>query len=349
MNTNELKTAIRAAVAMKRPLMIWGQPGIGKSMVVQEVAQEHGRCIDFRAPMHDTVDMMGLPSTENGRTVWNRPDFIPTDGEGILFIDELPQASPAMQAALSQLILDRRCGSHKLGDGWSIVAAGNRQTDKCGTHRMLEHIKSRMIHVALDVDVNAWCQWAIANNIKPEVIGFIRFKSDALASFDPSKNERAYPCPRAWQAVSELLSVKTNGGESTPENMPNVAQKRLKGLISGNIEHELIAGTVGDGTAADFMAYLQLARELPNPDAVLLDPMNAQLPESPGAKWAIATTLAMRATVDNFQAVLQYVTRLGDEFSVLTVCSMSARKEWPELCTTQAFTLWSIENKDVLT
>ena len=111
-------------------LMIWGAPGIGKSSVVQMVAQQHDLdLIDLRISQLAPTDLRGLPVPENNKAKWYPPEFLPTEGKGILFLDEINMAPPAIQGIAQQLILDRRVGSYEVPEGWFIWGAGNRKED----------------------------------------------------------------------------------------------------------------------------------------------------------------------------------------------------------------------------
>ena len=121
----------------------------------------------------DPVDLRGLPSVRGDVAHWCPPSFLPTEGEGILFLDELNAAPPLVQAACYQLVLDRRVGEYVLPDGWTVVAAGNRETDRAVTHRMPSALANRFVHLDFSVDVAAWLQWAESAGVGEEVLAFI--------------------------------------------------------------------------------------------------------------------------------------------------------------------------------
>ena len=109
-------------------LMIWGAPGIGKSSVVEAVAKEKGiELIDLRISQLAPTDLRGIPVPKDDKACWYPPEFLPTSGKGILFLDEINMAPPAVQGIAQQLILDRKVGSYKVPDGWFIWRAGNRK------------------------------------------------------------------------------------------------------------------------------------------------------------------------------------------------------------------------------
>lgn len=234
----------------RRPIFIWGPPGVGKSSIVRQVHKELGiDFVDLRLGLLEPVDLRGVPFLKNNhngeRTVfWARPTFIPSDGEGILFLDEFNVAVPAVQAAAYQLLLDRRVGEHKLGDGWYIVAAGNRETDAAVVYRMPTPNKSRLLHFELEVNVEDWTQWALQNGIHEAVIGFVNYRKDLLLNFDPKSKEKTFPCPRTWEFTSDLLQL-------------------------GFDDHETIASAVGIGAATEFLAFYELRDKMPDIDGII--------------------------------------------------------------------------------
>ena len=128
---NEAKRSIRKCIKIQRPVFMWGPPGIGKSDIVKQIADEFNRpVIDVRLSLWEPTDIKGIPyyNSQANTMSWAPPSELPTDPDSnaILFLDELNSAAPATQAAAYQLILNRRVGTYILPKGVSIVAAGNR-------------------------------------------------------------------------------------------------------------------------------------------------------------------------------------------------------------------------------
>jgi len=139
MRSKDITETLGALVDQKLPTFLWGAPGIGKSSVVKQVAEAKGiGFIDLRLSLMDPTDLKGIPFYENRahQAVWAPPSFLPREGSGILFLDELNTAAPSVQASAYQLILDRRVGEYELPEGWAIVAAGNRENDRGVVYRM---------------------------------------------------------------------------------------------------------------------------------------------------------------------------------------------------------------------
>lgn len=340
MRPTQVVQALGYLVAANQPVMIHGSPGVGKSDVVRQVARENDmEMIDLRLSQLDPVDLRGVPSvdTKKKQTSWNVPDFLPRDGKGILFLDEINSAAQATQAAAYQLVLDRKLGDYELPKGWAIVAAGNRSTDRAIVNQMSTALKNRFTHLNYEVNNDDWCEWALKNNVAVEVLGFIRFRPMHLNEFEQrndSREERervqrlkdaqAFATPRSWEFMSRVVQQKPN-----PE-----------------IEYELYSGIVGEGCAAEFMGYLKYYRDLPNLDALLMNPGKAKVPEEPATLYALATGLATKATTDNIERVVQYALRLPAEFQVLLMKDAIVRDN--SLTNTKAFNEWAIKNADVM-
>jgi len=325
MKASQIKSSLVSAIAARRPAFIWGSPGIGKSQVVAQVAKEKNMDLrDVRAVLLDPVDLRGLPVIKEGRANWVIPDFLPDDGQGILFLDELNAAPVLVQAACYQLILDRKLGDYTLPKDWIVFGAGNKETDRAITSRMSTATSSRFTHLYFDVDLNDWVDWALDSQIESEVVAFIRFRPGLLHSFDPAKNEKSFPCPRTWEFVSDFLKVK-------PDK---------------DVEFELICGIVGEGAATEFFAFLKMFRDLPDLDGILVDPKGASVPKDPGALYAVAGGLARKSSDSNFGRIIEYANRLPVEFSVLLV--RDSIKLNADVAKTKAFIDWSARNSEVL-
>lgn len=143
---NKAKASIRRALVKKRPIFLWGPPGIGKSDVVEQVTNDlpNSLLIDIRLSLWEPTDIKGVPYFDSniGKMVWGAPEELPDEELAalydhiVLFLDEMNSAAPAVQAAAYQLILNRRVGNYKLPDNVVIIAAGNREADKGVTSRM---------------------------------------------------------------------------------------------------------------------------------------------------------------------------------------------------------------------
>ena len=323
MKASAISDALRVLVVARQPVFVWGGPGVGKSAVVGQLADTLKVPLqDVRALLLDPVDLRGLPFLgADGRSKWATPEFLPREGTGILFLDELNAAPAMVQASCYQLVLDRKLGEYTLPDGWAIIAAGNRDSDRGATTRMPTPLRNRFVHLEFEVDVQEWSEWAIQAGIRPEVIAFLRFRPELLSAFDRDAN--AFPSPRSWEFVSRILD------SLDPQSDPS-------------IEHEVIAGAVGTGAATEFSGFLRMFRELPNIDAILLNPLQEPVPEIAAAQYAVASALARCASDTNFDRICLYLSRLPTEFRVLCVRDATLRD--PAIRCTAGYVKFAVEN-----
>jgi hypothetical protein len=134
-----------------------------------------------------------------------------------------------------------------LPEGVSIVAAGNRETDRGVTYRMPSPLANRMIHIEMSVHFEDWLSWATKNEIHPDVVGYLSFAKQDLYDFDPNSSSRGFATPRSWSFVSEVIDDALDSTQMT----------------------DLIAGAVGEGLAVKFQAHRKIASKLPMPEDIL--------------------------------------------------------------------------------
>ena len=250
------KTAIKAvtkALSKRRPLFLWGAPGIGKSEIMQFIGNTTDReVIDIRLPLWEPTDIKGMPfyNPKKGAMEWAPPVELPVDADSkaIIFLDELNAAPPAVQAAAYQLVLNRRVGTYVLPKGVDIVAAGNRDSDRGVTYRMPKPLANRFLHLEMKPDFDDWFDWATLNKVHEDVVGYLGFAKQDLFDFDPKSSSHAFATPRSWSFVSDLLDDDD---------------------LDSDTLMDLVSGAVGDGLAVKFMAHRKIAGKLPKADDIL--------------------------------------------------------------------------------
>jgi len=256
LSPNSAKASIKHAIAKRRPIFLWGPPGIGKSDVVHQIGEYmNAHVIDVRLSLWEPTDIKGIPyfDSNQSKMVWAPPAELPDEALAakheniILFLDEMNSAAPAVQAAAYQLILNRRVGQYRLPDNVFIVAAGNREADKGVTYRMPSPLANRFVHLEMTVNFDDWFQWAVNHNIHRDVVGFLTFSKKDLYDFDPKSPSRSFATPRSWSFVSELLDDE----------------------LDSNTLTDLVSGAVGEGLAVKFMAHRKVASQMPNPTDIL--------------------------------------------------------------------------------
>ena len=209
----QARKAMLTAFKAKRPIFLWGPPGIGKSEVVAEIAEElGGAIIDLRMAQMEPTDIRGIPyfNKDINKMDWAEPVDLPSEEFAkqypivVLFLDEMNSAPPAVQAAGYQLILNRRVGKYFLPDNVVIVAAGNRDSDKGVTYRMPMPLANRFVHLEMRPDFTSWQNWAVNKGIHKDVVGYLSFAKNDIYDFDAKSSSRAFATPRSWCFVSDL-------------------------------------------------------------------------------------------------------------------------------------------------
>ena len=281
---------------LKVSTMIWGAPGIGKSSIVQQIAQKHKiDFVDVRLSQLAPTDLRGLPVAEEGISKWYPPEFLPQTGKGILFLDELNMAPPAMQGVAQQLILDRRVGSYTVPEEWYVWAAGNRKEDRAAVFDMPSPLANRFLHLDVEPDFESFKAYALATRVHEQIIAFLSFRTTLLHKIDHQKP--AWPSPRSWVIASKLHRVGLD-----------------------------IAPAVGQGTAAEFNAFIELYKNLPNLSLILAGQgYNIPFSQEPSVRYATTIGLAVRAE------------SASQAYNAFTWISQAATAEWVQLFAVDLF------------
>jgi len=273
------KKAIRKGFAKRRPIFLWGPPGIGKSDIVKQLGEDIGaHVIDVRLSLWEPTDIKGIPYFDSNDSTmrWAPPSELPDatlaskHKQIILFMDEMNSAAPAVQAAAYQLILNRRVGTYTLPDNVVMIAAGNREADKGVTYRMPAPLANRFVHLEMAVSWDDYSYWATDNRIHKDVVGYLTFSKKDLYDFDPKSTSRAFATPRSWTFVSELLE-----DDDTDESTLT----------------DLVCGAVGEGLAIKFMAHRKVASKMPNPTDILTGKVKKMDTKEISAMYSLAVSL----------------------------------------------------------
>ncbi len=234
--------------------------------IVSQVAQQHNiDFVDVRLSQLAPTDLRGLPVAEDGISKWYPPEFLPREGKGILFLNELNMAPPALQGVSQQLILDRRVGSYLVPKNWYVWAAGNRKEDRAAVFDMPTPLANRFLHLQVEADFESFKVYALEKQVHEQIIAFLSYRSTLLHKLDPQ--QPAWCSPRCWVMASQL---------------------HYAGLD--------ISSAVGLGAAAEFEAYTSLYKTLPNLLPILQGNGGAiAFPEEPSVRYATTMGLIVRA------------------------------------------------------
>ena len=272
------------------PLTILGKPGIGKSAatrgIASRIADHLARRVldlvehpDFSGSVEEFVlfyaadlssflpeDLGGLPRTversvgghpmlvtDYAAASWLAPFCIP-GAVGVLCLDDLPAAAPAVQVAARQMVLDRRIGQKRLSDGVLVVVTGNRREDKAGATTLPSHFRNVVQLLNLDTDgiaFEGWQQWYGSTGFAPVIPSFLTFRPGRWSMTPADADAKgSYATPRSWAKLGEVFGPAKGAG----------------------VLREVAAGLVGEGVAVEFLAYLTTRSQLVDPAKVLNDP-----------------------------------------------------------------------------
>ncbi|MFG2718924.1 AAA family ATPase [Streptomyces sp. NPDC048416] len=302
--------ALTLAVVADLPVLLWGEPGIGKSAALTQLAA----ALDLPlttviASVHEPSDFSGLPIVGDDPAEHGVP-MAPPDwavrlvraGRGLLFLDELSTAPPAVQAALLRLVLERRIGALQLPPGVRIVAAANPRSSAADGWELSPPLANRFVHLQWTHDHEVvvrglggtWPQATLpvlAPQKLPEAVRFARRAVCGLLTARPelvhrlpsSETRRGgpWPSPRSWEMALTLTAFATAAGASR------------------DVLSLLVRGTVGDGPGLELLASLD-RMDLPDPEDLLADPTGATLPERGDLRQAVldAVVAAVRRRPD---------------------------------------------------
>jgi MoxR-like ATPase len=327
------------------PFLIGGT-GVGKSAIVRGLAEkladtkevvnkidpnnkEFGY-IDFRLSLYESVDLGGLPyineKNEQKRAFLGN---LPVSGDGVLFFDEYAQSHPSVQSIVAQLIDERKLGEYELPDGWSVVCASNRASDRASSSKLPSQVISRLSLIDFDVDFNDWYDWALANDVNSTVLGYLSFQPHALEQFD-AKVIAPQPCPRQWVNLSKILNAV---------GIDDSVQSIAKSLV-------------GEEQSYEFHNFCVLSKDVPN----LTDIVNGkdvEVVDSTGLCFATGTALAERVTSadssdveDFFENALAYIKQFPTpEFAIFFVRQCKEKRS--EVINTSAYAQFKIDNAEI--
>ncbi|MFF9244152.1 AAA family ATPase [Streptomyces sp. NPDC014776] len=286
---DEQLEALTLAVAADLPVLLWGEPGIGKTAALTQLAASLDLPLTtVIASVHEPSDFAGLPIVGDDPEVRGVPMAPPQwavelvrAGRGLLFLDELSTATPAVQAALLRVVLERRVGALQLPSGVRIVAAANPRASAADGWELSPPLANRFVHLywVHDRDVvvrglgGVWPR-ARLPRLDPErlpeavtfarraVCGFLEVRPTLIHRLPSTETRRggAWPSPRSWEAALTLLAFGTAAA------------------VSREVLALLVRGAVGDGPGLELLAHLD-RMDLPDPETLLADPAAADLPE----------------------------------------------------------------------
>lgn len=290
-------------------VMLWGSPGVGKSQGVRQIAKEleerTGKTVlitDVRLLLFNPVDLRGIPTANAEKTlaVWLKPKIFQMDESdnviNILFLDEISAAPMSVQAAAYQITLDRTVGEHTLPENCIVIAAGNSVTDKSVAYNMPKALANRLCHMEIFCDHAGWREWAIKSGIHEIVLGFLDYYPDLLAEPMEKVKSNAFPTPRSWEMVSNILSYVS----------PRVADV-----------YPMIIGCIGVSAAYQLREWSEVYQNIPPVEAIFAG-THTGVPARPMMLFALSAQILSyirkHHSKQEVTNVIKYTTRFPGEF-----------------------------------
>ena len=331
MDAKNLAKLIEFSFKIKKPILITGRPGIGKTDIIKQAAKNIGCDLIISHPVvSDPTDYKGLPFSADGKTA----DFIPfgdlrkllnADRPTMFFLDDIGQAPESVQAALMQLLLAREINGQKISDHVHFIAATNRRQDKAGVKGLLEPVKSRFATIVeLEFSVDAWIKWALENKMPVEIISFVRFRPTLIQNFEPTREMTNSPSPRGLAMVGGMI----------------------KHGLPQELESEVFTGAVGEGFANELLAFVRMFRELPDIEGLIQKPSEYPVPVRPNIQYALLGALINRVDDLSFQPIAAFMKRMNVEFQVVFYKDLVTMK--PQFTGTREFAEFIRTNKEIM-
>lgn len=304
---------------IKSSMMIWGAPGIGKSSVVASVAKDHDlELIDLRISQLAPTDLRGIPVPTDDKAHWYPPEFLPTEGKGILFLDEINMAPPAVQGIAQQLILDRKVGSYKVPDNWFIWSAGNRKEDLAAVFDMPAPLANRFIHLEVETGLEEFKDYALKSKIDDRIISFLNFRPAYLHKIN--KNSPSWPSPRSWDIANSLLKADLD-----------------------------VDPAIGEGCASEFRSFCKIYKSLPDIPSILSGSKKPPFPDDLSARYALTCALAVRAKdLKEVENAFMYIDEKGG-MEWLSQCTYEVVTKWKSSKQSEELVDMIMKNEKLLT
>ena len=347
MRINEFRELLDAALPKRKKLLAVGPAGIGKTQIPTELAKLWNW--DVKAlcmPLLSPVFLMGYPFRDNG-TAGHAPfgvlgECLRAEKDTLLLLDELGGASGETIKAGLRLLQFGEVGDKRLPDCVRILALSNDVGHGADVMGIIEPMKDRFDSIVnVEPHVEDTTAYGLARDWPAWILAFLRNCPEALHDLKPLKSmQRSGATPRGWEAVAQL---------------------EKDGLLDGPFGVELVQGAVGKGRAVQALAFRKLAGELPDIDAVLMDPTGQPVPDNPSARFLVASAISSRMTAGNFGACIKYLNRMDGMFMAYSVRDSfraevqrkrekNLPKDWKPLASSRDYTAWAVspQGKEVL-
>jgi len=236
-----VKKLIKHCLLQKHSVLLLGHPGLGKTTMANELAEELKLpLIAIHLAHHLPEEIMGglFPDRERGIVRHFKPYWAPTDKPAFIFLDEINAGVTKLHQSIAYMItLERRVGPYNFHPGTVVMAAGNLEDDDAIVSPLSSALLNRFDNFTLAVSVDDWLKWAKQNNISPDIMTFVAWKREG--ALYKNTGHRAFPTPRSWQRASEVAHIN-----------------KFEKSITSSFREKLFAACIGVAMTKEFFAFV---------------------------------------------------------------------------------------------
>lgn len=210
-------------VVRQRPIFLLGAPGIGKTAVMEQIAQEMGiALVSYSMTHHTRQSALGLPFIAHktyGGKEYNVSEYTMSEiissiyetmeegglKEGILFLDEINCVSETLAPSMLQFLQYKVFGPHKVPEGWVIVTAGNPPEYNKSVREFDVVTMDRMKLLEVEADYGVWKEYAVERQVHNAILSYLDLKKEHFYHMEMTTKGRSYVTARGWEDLSEIL------------------------------------------------------------------------------------------------------------------------------------------------
>jgi intein/homing endonuclease len=215
----------RIPVVRQRPIFLLGAPGIGKTAIMEQIAQELGiALVSYSMTHHTRQSALGLPfitTKKYGDEEYSVSEYtmseiiasvydrIENDGakEGILFLDEINCVSETLAPSMLQFLQYKVFGTHRIPDGWIVVAAGNPPEYNNSVREFDIVTWDRLKRIDVEPDFNVWKEYAVSYGIHPAILTYLEIKKENFYSIETTVDGKRFVTARGWVDLSDMIKL----------------------------------------------------------------------------------------------------------------------------------------------
>ena len=227
----------RIPVVRQRPVFLLGAPGIGKTAIMEQIAQELNiALVSYSMTHHTRQSALGLPFISHkeyqgmkidvseytmSEIIASMYEVMEKSGirEGILFLDEINCVSETLAPSMLQFLQYKVFGRNSVPEGWVIVTAGNPPEYNKSVREFDVVTMDRLKVLEVEADYKAWKEYARQKGLHPAILNFLELKKEYFYKIETTVNGRSYVTARGWEDLSEILSLYEEEGMKTDENL----------------------------------------------------------------------------------------------------------------------------------